>query len=170
VIPVGPPVVLRPATATSAQVSCPSPKKKSGMSTYIAQSRSNYFKVKDEELFQKFCDQYELEILAPDAKSADRQFGFLFYGSLPMDRTDDNDNWIEADLVQELSQQLAPGVDPRRTPPPADGRGSAPAGISVRTADRAASRRDRGPSLGRRLPRCAQTVSQGPRRDHQEPP
>ena len=79
------------------------------MSTYIAQSRSNYFKVKDEELFRKFCGQYELEILAPDAKSADRRFGFLFYGSLPMDRTDDNDNWIEADLVQELSQQLAPG-------------------------------------------------------------
>jgi hypothetical protein len=81
------------------------------MATYIASARSNYFKVKDAALFQKFCRQYGLEIIepSPDAKNEERRYGFLIYDSLPAGRSDDSDGWIPTDFIQELAEQLAPG-------------------------------------------------------------
>lgn len=81
------------------------------MADYIAQARSNYFKVKNEEQFRKFCERYGVEIIQslPEGKDGSQQFGFLLYESLPTGRTDDGDEWIETDFIRELSEQLAEG-------------------------------------------------------------
>jgi len=80
------------------------------MADYIAQTRSNYFKVKDEERFQMFCQRYGLELITPSASEKQQaRFGFMIYASLPSGRADDKGEWIETDFVQELSAQLVPG-------------------------------------------------------------
>jgi len=46
------------------------------MADYIAQTRSNYFKVKDEERFQMFCQRYGLELITPSASENRRTCQF----------------------------------------------------------------------------------------------
>jgi hypothetical protein len=81
------------------------------MADYIAQARSNYFKVKNAEQFRKFCQQYGLEIIdqSPEGKNDGQRFGFLIYESLPAGRADDSGEWSESEFIQELSEQLAKG-------------------------------------------------------------
>jgi len=80
------------------------------MADYIAQARSNYFKVKDAERFRKFCQEHGLELIteAPTKKKDPTLFGFMISESIPAGRTDDKGEWIETDFIQELAKQLAP--------------------------------------------------------------
>ena len=80
------------------------------MADYIAQARSNYFKVKNEEQFRKFCQEHGLELItqAPAKKKDPTLFGFMISESIPAGRTDDKGEWIETDFIQELAKQLAP--------------------------------------------------------------
>ncbi len=50
------------------------------MANYIAKCRSNYFRVKDREAFNRFCEENDLEAFE-DCQSG--QVGFLCYGNVP---------------------------------------------------------------------------------------
>lgn len=78
------------------------------MANYIGRMRSNYFKVVDKQKFEKFCRQYDLEVITEDAqaKPAKRRYGFMADGSIPTGRCNAKGDWIETDFLKELSRHL----------------------------------------------------------------
>ena len=78
------------------------------MADYIAQTRSNYFRVRSPRQFRRFCRRYGLEVIRDDPRGRLRQrYGFIAYEAIPTGRTDAQGEWIETDFVGELAQQLA---------------------------------------------------------------
>jgi hypothetical protein len=79
------------------------------MSDYYAMCRSNYFKVKDEQGFHKFIDDYGAEIIT---KSVNGQilFGFITgheLGYIPTRYDEEDDDCIS--ILDEISSYLAEG-------------------------------------------------------------
>jgi len=77
------------------------------MANYYANSRSNYFKVKDNEKFKDFIESMEgLEFIYDNVG----RVGFLVdseSGSIPCERYDEeNDEYVDIDFDQELAQHL----------------------------------------------------------------
>jgi hypothetical protein len=76
------------------------------MADYIAQTRSNYFRVRNVRHFRQFCTRYSLTVVRTDEDGKYR-YGFLLDGPLPTGRTDVKGEWIETDFLGELSRLLA---------------------------------------------------------------
>lgn len=77
------------------------------MADYIAQTRSNYFRVRNVRNFRQLCARYGLTVVRTDEKGK-YQYGFLVDGPLPTGRMDGKGEWIETDFLGELSRLLAP--------------------------------------------------------------
>lgn len=80
------------------------------MADYIAQTRSNYFKVKDEQSFREFCLQYSLEVIEQKSEEESNVtlFGFMLDGSIPTGLLVECE-WVDADFLKDLSDELAFG-------------------------------------------------------------
>src|ERR1051326_3390710 len=75
------------------------------MANYYAQTRSNYFPVKDYDAFVEWCKKFDLEVLSDD--ETPQQVGFLLDGSLPCSYYDETiGDFIEVDFLQELADHL----------------------------------------------------------------
>jgi hypothetical protein len=99
------------------------------MGDYCAQTRSNYFRVKDEQQFEEFCKLWGLQIIKSHKRTLDYiekhdgyyhsveveqiddvpRFGFMLWGCLPKDYLDDAGDFIEKDFLKELGSHLADG-------------------------------------------------------------
>lgn len=78
------------------------------MADYLAQTRSNYFRVKNAENFRRFCCRYGLTVINNTEEAEDRQFGFMMDESIPTGRNNKKGDWIEIDFLKELSRHLMP--------------------------------------------------------------
>jgi hypothetical protein len=78
------------------------------MADYIAQTRSNYFRVRNARNFRRFCARYNLQVVRTD-EDEQLRYGFLSYEPIPTGRTDTKGEWIETDFLQELSRHLVRG-------------------------------------------------------------
>jgi len=80
------------------------------MANYYAKARSNYFKVKDKEKFEDFCNRLNVEMI-----EREDQVGFICTldpdcGSLPWSIYDETlDDHVEYDLLQGISEHLQEG-------------------------------------------------------------
>lgn len=82
------------------------------MANYVAKVRSNYFKVKDEKAWQKFCDRFDFTNII-DTVDGERLHGFMddsFGNGLPTTIYDEKkDEYVEVDFAKELSEHLEDG-------------------------------------------------------------
>ncbi|MCG3148189.1 MAG: hypothetical protein PCFJNLEI_01632 [Verrucomicrobiae bacterium] len=78
------------------------------MADYIAQSRSNYFRVRNARSYRRFAARYNLTVIHTEQHGKHR-YGFLSEESIPTGRADAKGEWIETDFLQELSRQLTRG-------------------------------------------------------------
>lgn len=81
------------------------------MADYIAQSRSNYFRVRNPMAFRRFCRRYRVEVITKDSRGRPkrRHYGFMFYEAIPSGHTDANNEWVESDFMRELAGHLVRG-------------------------------------------------------------
>jgi hypothetical protein len=79
------------------------------VANYEAQTRSNYFKVKNAEKFKAFCQRYNLEVITDEKPKKECKYGFMVDGSIPSGRCNAKGDWIESDFLQELSVHLVKG-------------------------------------------------------------
>jgi len=77
------------------------------MADYIAQMRSNYFRVRTVRNFRQFCTRYGLTVVRT-GEDRKYRYGFLADGPLPTGCLDSKGEWIETDFLGELSRLLAP--------------------------------------------------------------
>jgi hypothetical protein len=78
---------------------------RNNMANYYATARSNYFRVKDVEVFTAWCDRRNLNVWTKDdryAISPNSEAGW------PHADIDTDDEYFEIDLYEELSQHLDP--------------------------------------------------------------
>lgn len=80
------------------------------MANYTAFFRSNYFAVKDVAQFQRFCQEFQLEMIT-DTEQDETLYGFLgpeHESGIPVTRYNEaTDEWEEADLLAMLATHLA---------------------------------------------------------------
>jgi len=80
------------------------------MANYTAAARSNYFRVKNQNAFRRWCDRLNLEILKPDEDGPQP-----FFAIAPSD--DDTGCWPslhpESDEEFDIPHELALHLDPR---------------------------------------------------------
>jgi len=80
------------------------------MSTYYATARSSAFKVRDVAKFKKFCERYRLELFREDDKDHGQLYGFVCPDDgMPSCYMDDDEDWIDVDFEEELSNHVAEG-------------------------------------------------------------
>ncbi|MGE0131508.1 MAG: hypothetical protein AB7U82_25785 [Blastocatellales bacterium] len=81
------------------------------MANYTATFRSNYFAVKDVELFKKFCEEFSLEMITKSEGDV-VLYGFLNSGNeagIPLTRhNDESGEWDGVDFLSLLAEHLAP--------------------------------------------------------------
>jgi hypothetical protein len=82
--------------------------KEKPMADYLAQTRSNYFRVKNAEKFKAFCQRYNLEVITNEKPKKGCKYGFMVDGPIPTGRCNAKGDWIETDFLQELSAHLMP--------------------------------------------------------------
>jgi len=78
------------------------------MADYIAQTRSNYFRVKHPGNFRRFCSRYGLSVINNTEKGKDCRFGFMMDEPIPTGRWNKRGERIETDFLKELSCHLMP--------------------------------------------------------------
>lgn len=82
------------------------------MANYYATARSNYFAVKDEEAFKDWVMSVGLEVYEQITPGGSTLFMIApsdmdDCGAWPSGREDKDDEWVEIDLLDELSVHLA---------------------------------------------------------------
>lgn len=81
------------------------------MANYTAIFRSNYFAVKDAEQFNKFCDEFKLEMITK-SEGDDTLHGFLNKGNeagIPLTRlNNESGEWEGVDFLTLLAEHLMP--------------------------------------------------------------
>jgi hypothetical protein len=80
------------------------------MANYCPFVRSNYVQVKDPAAFEAFCKKWGVELIR--GGKDDALFGFLVNEETGLPRCyydSDQDDWLEGDLLKDLSTHLAPG-------------------------------------------------------------
>lgn len=81
------------------------------MANYTATFRSNYFAVKDAELFKIFCDEFSLEMITKSEGDV-ALYGFLNKGNeagIPLTRYNEGSGeWEGVDFLSLLAEHLAP--------------------------------------------------------------
>ena len=82
------------------------------MANYVAKVRTNYFKVKDQDAWQAFCDRYEFTNII-DTQDGERLNGFMdttMGHGLPTSYYDEKkDEDVEIDFTKELSKHIEDG-------------------------------------------------------------
>lgn len=80
------------------------------MANYTAFFRSNYFAVKDVAQFQRFCQEFQMEMIS-DTEQDETLYGFLgpeHESGIPVTRYNETtDEWEEADWLAILATHLA---------------------------------------------------------------
>lgn len=79
------------------------------MASYTAAARSNYFRVKNQKAFRRWCKVFDLDILMPDEDGPEP-----FFAITP---SSDTGCWpsfhTESDEEFDIHHELAPHLDPR---------------------------------------------------------
>jgi len=83
------------------------------MANYVAKVRTNYFKVKDENAWQAFCDRFEFTDIIQSNEQGEKLHGFMdesMQSGIPCVFWDeDAEGLLEIDFMKELSEQLEDG-------------------------------------------------------------